>query len=125
MSGVGALHTIRNAAVAGVLALGSTQSFANDNGGAAMTAGVVMEKIPVRERTAYVMGIVEGLAQARFRKDTVQAGTADQTGMNCIYNWFYADSMKRMDTVEAAFTKYQDQFPSTLLYVLIKRECGE
>ena len=90
-----------------------------------MTAGGVMEKMPVRERTAYVMGIVEGLAQARFRKDTALTGTADQAGMNCIYNWFYADSMKRLDAVEAAFTKYQDQYPSTLLYVLIKRECGE
>ena len=126
MSGLGISKTVRNAAVAALVTLGGTElSVANENQGTAMTAGVVMDKMPVRERTAFVMGIVEGLAQARFRKDTERKGSADQSGMNCIYKWFYADSSKRLDTIEAAFAKYQDQYPSTLLYVLVKRECGE
>lgn len=91
----------------------------------AMTAGVVMDEMPVRERTSYIMGIVEGMAYARFRHDTLASGSRDETGMNCIYNWFYEDSMGALDAIEAAFRKYEDHFPSVLLAAMIKQECGD
>jgi len=90
-----------------------------------MTAGVVLEKMPVRERGAYVMGIVEGLAYARFRTDTVAAGSKNEAGMKCIYNWFYKDTTASFDRIEATFKKYPAQFPSTILGLMIKNECGE
>ena len=90
-----------------------------------MTAGLIMKEMPTRERAAYVMGIVEGLAYARFRKDTIATGANDNTGMQCIYNWFYKDTSTSFDRIEAAFKKYPEHFPSTLLATMIKKECGE
>jgi hypothetical protein len=90
-----------------------------------MTAGLILTEMPTRERGAYVLGIVEGLAYARFRKDTIASGASDATGAKCIYDWFYKDTIASYDRIEAAFRKYPDQFPSTLLAVLIKKECGE
>lgn len=84
-----------------------------------------MEKMPARERTAYIIGLVEGLAYARFRKDTIAAGTKTDAGMNCIYGWLYTDSMTALDRIEAVFRKYSDHFPATLLATMIKKECGE
>lgn len=95
------------------------------NADTAMTAGVVMKEMPVRERSAYVMGIVEGLAYARFRQDTVAAGSKTETGSACIYDWFYKDASASFDRIEAAFKKYPEHFPSTLLVAMIKKECGE
>ncbi len=105
-----------------VLLVGAAAPAAADT---AMTAGVVLEEMPVRERSSYVMGIVEGLAYSRFRKDTHAAGQNDETGMKCVYDWFYRDSMKSLDLIEAAFRKYSDHYPSVLLAVMIKKECGE
>lgn len=90
-----------------------------------MTAGVVMKEMPAGERAAYVMGIVEGLAYARFRKDTAATGTKDEAGMQCIYRWLYKDSKASLTQVDAAFAKYPDHFPSTLLATMLKKECGE
>ena len=90
-----------------------------------MTAGVVMDKMPVRERGAYIMGIVEGLAYARFRKDTIAAGEKDEAGMKCIDDWFYRDTTASFDRIEATFRQYAEHFPSTLLAAMIKKECGE
>ena len=90
-----------------------------------MTAGVIMKEMPVRERAAYIMGIVEGLAYARFRSDTIASGSKDEAGMQCIYRWFYEDTNASFDRIEAAFTKYAGHFPSTLLAAMIKKECGE
>lgn len=91
----------------------------------AMTAGVVLQQMPVRERAAYIMGIVEGLAYARFRKDTIAAGTKTDTGMSCVYDWFYRDTAATYERIEATFRKYADHHPSTLLAAMIKKECGE
>lgn len=90
-----------------------------------MTAGTIMKEMPVRERAAYVMGIVEGFAYARFRKDTVAAGTKNETGMKCIYDWFYKDTAASFDLIEAVFKKYPEHFPSTLIASMTKKECGE
>ncbi|MGJ8531688.1 MAG: hypothetical protein ACSHYC_05855 [Alphaproteobacteria bacterium] len=89
-----------------------------------MTAGNLVE-LPTRERTAYVMGTVEGLAYARFRADTKASGSKDETGFNCIHDWLFADTMKRLDIIEATFRKYPGHRPSTLLSAMIKKDCGE
>lgn len=103
-----------------MLATGAAPSHATE-----MTAGVIMKEMPTRERAAYVMGIVEGLAYARFRKDTEAAGAKTVTGMRCIYDWLYKDTKAGFDRIEAAFSKFPDHFPSTLLATMLKKECGE
>jgi len=90
-----------------------------------MTAGLIMKEMPARERATYVMGIIEGLAYARFRKDTLASGAKNATGAACIYDWLYKDSTAAFDRIEAAFNKYPDQYPSTLLAVMLKKDCGE
>ena len=90
-----------------------------------MTAGVILKEMPAGERMAYLMGVVEGLAYARFRKDTQTAGNKDNSGSGCIYNWFYKDTTASFDRIEATFKKYPDQFPATILALMIKQECGE
>jgi hypothetical protein len=111
--------TIASALVV-ALAIGAMPSHATD-----MTAGVIMKEMPVRERAAYIMGIVEGFAYARFRKDSMATGTKDEAGMQCIYRWLWKDTTAAFDRIEAAFTKYPEHFPSTLLASMIKKECGE
>jgi hypothetical protein len=125
MSGGRAVPIFRNAAFAGMALLGAQSAAANDNVGTLMTAETVMREMPVRDRTNYIMGIVEGFAYERLQHDTREAGEPDENGMNCIYRWFYEDGMSRLDQIEAAFTNYGDHYPAVILSVMIRRECGE
>ena len=90
-----------------------------------MTAGVIMDKFSSRERSTYIMGLVEGLAYARFQKDSAKTGGKDSSGMNCIYGFFYGDSMKALDRIESAFKNYSEHFPAVVLTAIVKKECGE
>lgn len=90
-----------------------------------LNAGVLLDEMPVRERTSYVMGVVEGLAYARFRKDTLSSGEKDERGMKCIYDWFYRDSMAALDKIEAAFAQYRQHTPALVITALVRKECGE
>ncbi|MCO5080005.1 MAG: hypothetical protein M9937_30530 [Chelatococcus sp.] len=102
------------------IVVGVSPSYATD-----MTAGLIMKEMPAGERAAYVMGIVEGLAYARFRKDTLAAGEKRTAGMRCIYDWFYKDTTASFDRIETAFQQYPEHFPSTLLATMIKKKCDE
>ena len=108
----------------GALLLTASVALANDNNGTPMTAGVVLKEMPVRERTTYVMGAIDALAYARFRKDTEASGENDMSGMTCIRDWFHSDIVARMGRVDAAFQKYQDLPPSMVLTAMIEKECG-
>lgn len=121
MSGAAIQRTIRNSALAGTLVLGAQTASA----GTAMTAGTVLDKMSTDERFSYVAGMIDGLAHARLQKDTLAKGVAEQEGMNCIYRWFYQGDGKAHAVVSAAFGKYRDHYPATIIAVLIKRECGE
>lgn len=69
--------------------------------------------------------LVEGLAYARFRKDTLATGSKDETGMKCIYGWFFAKQESVISDVEAAFSKYADHIPAVIAATMLKKECGE
>lgn len=89
-----------------------------------LTAGVILKDMPTKEFGAYVTGMVEGMAYARFRKDTLSAGQKVETGMQCIRGWFHGDA-KTILAVEDAFRQYADYAPWVVLGVMIKKECGE
>lgn len=125
MSGGQTVRILRNTAIGAAALMGTQTALANDNSGTAMTAGVIMEKMPGDKRFYFVSGIIEGLAYARFLRDTKASGGNPESGMNCIYNWFYDDGAARMLRVEDAFKKYPQHFPSVLLTAMIKRKCGE
>ncbi|MEM8541608.1 MAG: hypothetical protein AAGF25_11705 [Pseudomonadota bacterium] len=83
-------------------------------------AGFVMSEMPTKQRFAFVNGVLQGLAYARFRKDR-----PDEKGMTCIQQWLFSKKSDRWKTVEDAFNKYQDKPPAVLLHLLAKKECGE
>ena len=86
--------------------------------GQAMTAGVVLDKLSAEERNAYLAGVIEGLAYARYAKDGKQTD-----GMACIYQWFYqTDGTRR--AIHEAFGKYADYTPGAVLAAMTEKECG-
>ena len=90
-----------------------------------MTAGVIMEKMGPKERYAYVSGIVTGMAYARFRKDTIAAGSRDERGMICIHEWFSKGDGSTYAMLENTFTQNGQYTPSVIIASLLKKECGE
>ncbi|BBK29684.1 hypothetical protein STHU_03180 [Allostella humosa] len=84
-----------------------------------MTAGVILEKMSGAERVAYLAGIIEGLAYARYVKDDKQAA-----GMGCIYDWFYKTRGRSLD-IEKAFGRYKEHSPGAIVAALVTKECGK
>lgn len=83
------------------------------------SAGTVMAKMDGKERYAFVAGIVEGLAMARYMKDGKKP-----EGAKCIYDWFYSGN-DTAATVYAAFQRYPEYPPGTVVSVMTKKACGE
>jgi hypothetical protein len=90
-----------------------------------ITTSGAMKEMPARERTAYILGVIDGLAYARFRKDTIAKGQKDETGMNCIYRWSQMGSLGTLLKIEKTFGRYPDQHPLVLIGAMVKKECGE
>lgn len=125
MSGYTAAKIIKQSALATALFFGASNAIANDNQqGTAMTAGALMERMDPNQRFVFMSGVVEGLAYARFVRDTKQSGTKEYLGMHCIYDWFYDNGVEQIDHVEAAFAKYHDQTPAVVMTAMINKECG-
>ena len=101
-------------------AVGVSPSYATE-----MTAGVVLREMKGKELFSYVYGIVDGMAYARFRKDSIARGQKDEQGMACIYNWFFADNAAAFGKVEAQFRAHEDMIPPVIVAAIIKKECGE
>ena len=83
-----------------------------------MTAGVIMEKMPQAERFPFVAGLVEGLAYARYARDSKQT-----KGMKCIYDWFYG-KQDRIQDVYQAFNRFKDHMPGAIVAAMVAKECG-
>lgn len=111
--------------LAGGVIAGSVLAVGNTAIAEVMDAGSILEKMEDKERYAYISGIVEGLAYARFRKDTIAAGSKDERGSSCIHNWYYTGTGKTPFSIEATFKKYPDQMPSVIIALMVKKECGE
>ena len=89
-----------------------------------VTAGKVLEELPPNEFVWYVGGIVEGLAYARFRKDTVAAGERVVAGSDCIRDWFHGNNDIIL-TISATFRQYSNHTPWVVIAAMVKQECGE
>lgn len=86
----------------------------------AFTANEVVNEMNERERSVYLAGLVDGLIQARWIKDQ-----PDQTGINCLANWYYQSGDTVHSVIKQWFSRHLETDAAGLLYVLIKRECGE
>lgn len=124
MSGGNTLKLMRNIGVAGVLFASNVPVYANDNPGTPMTAGAVVEKLSADEFFLYVSGMIEGLAYARFLKDSAAAGEKSQDGMVCMQDW-YLKTPANIVKADATFRKYADYPPAVVIAAMIKKECGE
>lgn len=106
------LNYIRNAVVALPLAAVPMKVGATD-----LTAGVVMEKMSAEERNAYLAGVAEGLAYARYLDDGKKTD-----GMRCIYEWFYKDGTRVK--IHDAFERFSDYLPGAVMAAMVEKECG-
>lgn len=79
-----------------------------------------MEKMSTDERHAYITGVVEGLATARWVRDK-----PDTTGVDCIYNWYFRTGDKNTKKQIEWFERHPNKRPGILMQVLIKQDCGE
>lgn len=90
-----------------------------------MTSGALMRDKPVGERTSYIIGVADGLAFARFRKDTLTKGERDEEGMNCILGWAHEGGLGWLLEIETALEAYPEEYPITVIAALARQECGE
>ena len=86
----------------------------------ALTADDVLNKMTGDERHSYIAGMIGGFAHSRFLRDQ-----PDQSGMNCIFDWYYGSGGRKWSLIETWFSRHLDKQVEPLLYVLIKRDCGE
>ena len=108
------LKYMRNIAFCLPFSMAQHAAAAND-----FDAAKVMNEMTAPERSAYVAGVVEGLAVARYMKDGKQ-----KTGMQCIYGWYY-DDKATIRLIYDAFDKYPTYPPGSIIDVLVKQKCGE
>ena len=85
----------------------------------AQTAGDVLDKMPAEQQASYIAGVIEGLAYARFLRDR-----PDETGMQCIYDWYYGSGAEKWGQIEQWFRRHADKPVGALVHVLTERECG-
>lgn len=111
--------------LAGGLISGSVMAVGNMAIAEEMNAGSILEKMQATELSAHISGIVEGLAYARFRKDTIAAGSRDERGMQCIRDWYYTGTGTTSASIWATFKKYPDQGAANIIALMVKQECGE
>ena len=85
----------------------------------ALTADDVLNKMNVDQRSGYFSGVIAGLAQSRWIVDK-----PDDTGMQCIFDWYYSNSLEKHKKIHEWFELNLDKPAGALLYVLVKKECG-
>jgi hypothetical protein len=95
-------------------ALGLDTAYASD-----FNAGYVLDKMESKQQHAYLAGVIEGLAFSRYALDK-----PDETGMKCIYDWFYERSEKNLSKMLTILASNKEKPVGVLLYVLTKRDCG-
>lgn len=84
-----------------------------------LTADDVLNKMNRDQKNAYVAGVVEGLAQARWIADRPESA-----GMTCIHDWFYGSGDEKWHEMDRLFAQHPEKSAAGLLYVLIKQDCG-
>ena len=88
-----------------------------------MTAGVVVRNMSSERFVAYVTGMIEGLAYARFRRDSEAAGGNAEEGMTCMRSW-YLDDPDVFLTIDATFRDFADYPPAVVIAAMLEKECG-
>lgn len=83
------------------------------------TSGDVLKKMETKELNAYLTGLIDGFAHARYMRE----GKKADGGMKCIYDWFF-DGKNTMKLIVQAFRKYPKHAPNAIIAAIIKQKCG-
>ena len=67
--------------------------------------------------TAYITGIIEGIAYSRYLRDTTNT-----EAMACVYRFYNSDKMA--EDVFHAFERFPDYSPGAVVTALVQKECG-
>lgn len=85
---------------------------------AGLTTDTVLKIMSDKELNAYISGLVEGLAYARY----VQDGKKADKGMQCILGWFYKNK-KTAPKIVRAFAHFKKYTANAVVGALIAKEC--
>lgn len=85
-----------------------------------LNAGFVLNEMTSDQQISYVGGTIEGLAYSRWLY-----GGKDNEGFRCVRDWFYGADENRWPLIEAFFDRHREKQVAPLLYILVKKECGE
>lgn len=83
-------------------------------------AKTMLETMNSKEKGAYLAGLIDGFAYARYKKE----GKKTDGGMKCIYDWY----QNKEDTIEKiflAFQKYKTYTPNAIVAAMVEKECGK
>jgi len=83
------------------------------------TADVLMRDYDDGQRSLFLTGVIEGLAQARYEHDG-----KDPAGAKCVYNWFYGGGKDSLLQIYSAFGSHSNSAPAAIVSALVNRECG-
>ena len=84
-----------------------------------LDAGAVLNKMETKQQSAFVTGIIQGLAYARFLKDK-----PNEDGFRCVSGWLNGESKGNWRKILTMFERHATKPPAVLLHVLIKKDCG-
>jgi hypothetical protein len=108
-------NAVNNAIRGGIFALpvilGCAAAHAED-----LNAGAVMNLMTSEQRSAYLQGIVEGMAFSRFQQD------GNEAGMQCMYKFYYDGNAGKLAILDA-FDRFPDHTPGALMAALLEKEC--
>lgn len=82
-------------------------------------AKMAIDEMTSTQTSAFISGLVEGMAYARYIKD----GKNADVGMKCILEWYY-DGDKTVQKVILAFDRFREYTANAIVGALIKKECG-
>lgn len=85
-----------------------------------LKASFVLDEMDTNQTNAYLSGVVEGLAYARYINDNRQP----ELGMKCILDWYY-NGGKTASKLVRALNHFKDHSANAVVGVLAKKECGE
>ncbi len=86
-----------------------------------VTARTIEKELSLTERYAYVTGVIEALAYARYLREK-----PSRRGMDCITGWYQkTPRIAFWSEFEALTKKHGDQPVSVLIYAMSIDHCGE
>ena len=76
-----------------------------------------MKRLKAEELSAYITGIIHGLAYARHERGGKKA-------MDCVLNWYF-NGGEAASQIVIAFHKYEKHQPNAIVAAMLKQQCGK